>query len=165
MTILTISLPLPFPSRIQSRFQRQRLHQVSADMTRWRTIIITQLNCRYLTVSLNIFRLTLALIFGTCVPKVSKPHLGSISSSNWYEQRVDKGKNDYQHANLISFPVHFRWNVNPKKISKNFYCTKSFVLKFQGVSLELFLSYHVHFHRYRHFRPFWHACAKNQRNC
>ena len=29
----------------------------------------------------------------------------------------------------------------------------------------LFLSYHVHFRRYRHFRPFLHARSKNQRNC
>ena len=33
-------------------------------------------------IALNILRITLALIFGTPVPKVSKPHLGSISSSN-----------------------------------------------------------------------------------
>ena len=52
-----------------------------------------------------------------------------------------------------------------KKFSKNFYCTKSFVLKFQGESLELFQSYHVHFRRYRHLRSFWHTRAKNQRNC
>ena len=43
---------------------------------------VAGITIRKLTVALNIFRITLALIFGTPVPKVSKPHLGSISSSN-----------------------------------------------------------------------------------
>ena len=92
-----------------------------------------------LTVALNIFRITLALIFDTPVQKVSKPHLGSISSSNWYEQRVDKVKNDYQHANLISFPVHFRWNVHPKKkFRKIFIAPKVSSWNFRGCLLSYF---------------------------
>ena len=72
---------------------------------------------------------------------------------------------------MINMPIcfHFRSTSGKtstqKNFSENFYYTKSFVLKFQGESLELFLSYHVHFRRYRHFRHFWHARAKNQRNC
>ena len=64
---------------------------------------------------------------------------------------------------IVNMSICFHWRSTcgktstQKKISKNFYCTKSFVLKFQGESLKLFLSYHVHFRRYRHFGPFWHA--------
>ena len=49
--------------------------------------------------------------------------------------------------------------------SENFYCTKSSAFKFQGESLELFFSYHVHFRRYRHFRVFWQSTASWSRRC
>ena len=39
------------------------------------------------------FRITLALIFGTLVPKASKLNLASLSSSMQYDQRVDKVEN------------------------------------------------------------------------
>ena len=39
-----------------------------------------------------------------------------------------------------------------KSTQKNFYCTKRFVIEFEGESLKLFLSYLVYFRRYRHFR-------------
>ncbi len=45
-----------------------------------------------LTVALTFFRITVALIFGKLVPKVTKPYLGSISSSNLYDLRVDNAK-------------------------------------------------------------------------
>ena len=64
---------------------------------------------------------------------------------------------------FISGPL--RWNVLQKQFSKYFYCTKSFVLKFQGESLQLFMSYHGHFRSYRQLRSIWHARAKNQHNC
>ena len=64
-----------------------------------------------------------------------------------------------------SFPVHFRWNFRQKINPKKFYCTKRLALKFEGESLELFLSYQVHFRRYQHFRPLWLKIAKNPRNC
>ena len=40
-----------------------------------------------------------------------------------------------------------------KSTQKIFYCTKKFVIEFEGESLELLLSYLVYFRRYRHFRP------------
>ena len=46
----------------------------------------------FLTVALTFFRITVALIFGMLVPKVTKPYLGSISSSNLYDLRVDNAK-------------------------------------------------------------------------
>ena len=52
-----------------------------------------------------------------------------------------------------------------KKKSKIFCCAKSFVFEFYRESIELFLSYHVHFCRYRQFWTFWHTSAKQQRNC
>ena len=48
---------------------------------------------------------------------------------------------------------------------KSFYRTKRFAVKFQVESLELFLTYQVYFHRYRHLRPSWLKIAKNPRNC
>ena len=53
--------------------------------------------------------------------------------------------------------THFRSTSgetsDKKSTQKIFYCTKRFVIEFQGESLELFLSYLVYFRRYRHFRP------------
>ena len=53
--------------------------------------------------------------------------------------------------------THFRSTSgetsDKKSTQKNFYCTKRFVIEFQGESLELFLSYLVYFRRYRHLRP------------
>ena len=57
-----------------------------------------------------VFRITFALIFGMFAPKVSKLNIGSLSSWMRYNQRVDKIENDYQDADLLSFPVHFWWN-------------------------------------------------------
>ena len=44
---------------------------------------------------------------------------------------VQRHPSDVQN---FKFPMHFRCNVRSKKNSKNFYCTKSFALKFEGES-------------------------------
>ena len=66
------------------------------------------------------------------MPKVSKPHLGSISSSNWYDQRVERAKNDYQHANLFSFPVHFDETSSKNNFRNIFIAPKVSSWNFRG---------------------------------
>ena len=56
------------------------------------TITLISQKLSFLTVALTFFRITVALIFGKLVPKVTKPYLGSISSSNLYDLRVDNAK-------------------------------------------------------------------------
>ena len=83
---------------------------------------------------LNFFRITLALIF---------------------DQRVGKVETWLPACPLIVISGLLPVKLAPKKkFSKKFYCTKSFVLKFQGESLQLFLSYHSHFRRYRYLEAF-----------
>ena len=70
----------------------------------------------FLTVALTFFRITVALIFGKLVPKVTKPYLGSISSSNLYDLRVDNAKNDCQHVYLYFTAGPFLVKLPPEKI-------------------------------------------------
>ena len=69
--------------------------------------------------------------------------------------------------NVISgpFSVHLRRNFRQIIFFEHFYSTKRFVFEFQGDTLELFLSYRAHFHRYNHFRGFWQFTVSSYRDC
>ena len=102
------------------------------------TRLNSELACN-LTVALKIFRITLALIFGTPVPKVSKPHLGSISSSNWYDQRVDRVKKWLSTCQFvfISGPLPVK-RPPKKKFRKIFIAPKVSSWNFRGSLLSYF---------------------------
>ena len=91
-----------------------------------------------LTVALNIFRITLALIFGTPVPKVSKPHLGSISSSNWYDQRVDRVKTWLPTCQFILISGPLPVKRPPRKIFR-----KIFIAPNDKIFTILFLRHYI----------------------
>ena len=81
----------------------------------------------------------------------------------YLRQKIDSWSKKCHFRSIFgSFPVTF-----PSKnfFGGNFYSTKRFVFKFQGESLELFLSYHAQFRRYEHFRGFWQSTASSFRSC
>ena len=66
---------------------------------------------------------------------------------------------------LKKSPIFADELVSSQGMNYMIYSTKRFVFKFQGESLELFLSYHAHFRRYEHFRGFWQSIGSSFRSC
>ena len=88
-----------------------------------------------LTVALNIFRITLALIFGTLVPMVTKPYFRSIQSSKLYDQRVDRIKKWLRTSQFISISGPLPVKLPPKNFFPKILLHQTFRIKISvGVS-------------------------------
>jgi len=72
------------------------------------------------------------------VPKISKPHLWSIWSSTWYDQRIDRAKKWISTCQFIFISGSLPVKCPLKKNEKNFIAPKSSSWNFRGSLLSYF---------------------------
>ena len=72
------------------------------------------------------------------MPKVSKPHLGSISLSNWYGQRIDRVKKWLTTCQFVFISGRLPVKRPFKKIRKIFIASKVSSWNFRGSLLSYF---------------------------